>query len=108
MSFLGVKHADEISMAGGAKAVLDHHAKIFKMIKIFQNSHHGKEIAILSHRDCGAYGSSKAFKDAEAEKGKLVSDLKESAKIISDKFPSLSIKTYFLDSDGDRITYELV
>lgn len=108
MSKEGVSSADEISMAGGAKAVIDNRECVLKMIDIFKNSHHGKKIAILSHRDCGAYGGSKNFASPAEEKLKLLEDLDLAKSTIKESFGDIEINTYFLDSDTDKATFELV
>lgn len=104
----GASKADEISMAGGAKAVIDNPATVLKMIDIFTNSHHGNKIALISHRDCGAYGGSKAFASASEERAKLLEDLAQAKNIIGEKFREIETNSYFLDSDMEKITFELV
>jgi len=104
----GGNNCDEISMAGGAKAVLDSTETVLKAIEIFATKHHGRKIIILSHRDCGAYGGIKAFKSPEDEKNKLTKDLISAKKIIGEKFTALEVDLYFLDSNGEKIVFEKI
>lgn len=83
---------DLVSLAGSAKDLLGKDKSfILKQIEISSRLHGIKEIYLVHHLDCGAYGGSKAFKDLKAEIKRHKSDLFQAKKIIHNKFPRLRV-----------------
>ncbi|MBI4090394.1 MAG: hypothetical protein HY422_00015 [Candidatus Komeilibacteria bacterium] len=53
--------------------------------------HHIKDLAVVNHWDCGAYGYSRNFASAEAEEKRHVTDLAIVHAILQKEFPELKI-----------------
>lgn len=90
----GVDKFDHISLAGGAKNLVDEDTRaiVFKQLDICTQKHDGETIYLVSHIDCGAYGGSAAFESIEKERERLIADLRGAKTIIEEKYPQLEIK----------------
>jgi hypothetical protein len=102
LSDKGEKSFDFINMAGGAKNVLDEdtQAVIIKQLEICTDKHCAERLYLVNHMDCGAYGGSAAFGSPEAEREKMIQDLKKAADIVKKRFPSLEIVTLLHTFEG--------
>ena len=85
----GHDNYDRVSLAGG---VFDFYT-ILKQVEISDRLHKIKEVILINHEDCGAYGAAGTY-----ERHK--SDLEEAARKIEVLFPSLDVETYYLHLDG--------
>ena len=83
------KTYDRVASAGG---VLDLD-EVLKQVKVAYNLHHIKEVVLINHEDCGAYGKM-------GTPQKHAEDLSKAAKKIESLFPRLDVKTYYLHLDG--------
>lgn len=90
----GTRNHDRIAWAGGVKN-LD---LILGQIEISYKLHHIKNVVLINHEDCGAYG-------AEGTPQKYAEDLKNAKAKILEKFPDVAVETYYLHLNG---TFELV
>lgn len=90
--------ADLVGAAGASKAILDPVSREFlmNMIKIGRDLHGVKTVHVIDHIDCGAYGGSKQHADEPAETDFHAAQLKEAAKLVAEKFPSLVVNTYLM------------
>lgn len=83
------KTYDRVAFAGG---VLNLDVDL-KQIKIAHQLHHIKEVVLINHEDCGAYGKEGSFE-------KHAEDLIKASKKIKLLFPKLDVKTFYLHLDG--------
>ena len=83
------KTFDRVALAGGTL----HLDEVLKQVRIAYKLHHIKEVVLINHEDCGAYG-----KDGTYEKH--TEDLIKSAKKIKSLFRNLDVKTFYLHLDG--------
>lgn len=104
---LGILDYDLITEAGGIKGLAENDAGIVTEIKkhldISTTLHHSKQIILVNHEDCGAYGGSKRWGDLKAEKTYHNSDLAKAVKALKDMYPDNQITTlyaYFNDKGG--------
>ena len=88
--------ADLVSIAGSAKNIVNPETQAFalRQIEISKTLHEMKEVVLVAHTDCGAYGGSKSFETAEVEYNKMTGDLKEAREIVKAKWPELSVKLW--------------
>ena len=106
IKYLGLKHIDPKSPAGGAKVFVSPQKKsdidrMFRELEISIRLHHVKRVMLFNHHDCGAYGGFARFdNDPEKELKFHRSDLKKAAAVIKKRFPTLKIETYFIDGEG--------
>ena len=95
--------------SGGSDAVRDY---LLNHIDISVRLHAVKAVILASHDDCGAYGGAAAFADCEAERAKLVGDMKEAAAAVSARFPDLAVTAVLAhliaDGDGWRVEPEVI
>lgn len=90
---------------GSSKAIidsLDDRNRLFDVIATSLKLHSIKEVWLIDHVDCGAYNGSKEHADAEAEKDFHRNKLEEAAKIVSEKFPELTVRKFYADWDEIR------
>lgn len=104
---------DLVSLAGGVKSLVAPENEseknfILKQIEISSRLHQIKEVYLINHSDCGAYGGRKAFGSEDKEREKHLEDLKQAQKIISDKLPHLNIKLIWIQLEKGRIAFEEV
>lgn len=83
------KTYDRVAFAGG---VLNLDVDL-KQIEIAYSLHHIKEVVLINHEDCGAYGGEGTYQ-------KHVEDLTNASKKIELLFPKLKVKTFYLHLDG--------
>lgn len=90
---------DLCATAGAIKGFFDPAAKNYflKQIEISQKLHHIKKVVLTIHRDCGAYGGSKSFVNADDEYRRAKTELGKAEKIILKKFPHLQILKQFIE-----------
>lgn len=85
----GYNNFDRISLFGG---ILDFDS-VLNQIKSAKQSHEIKQLVLISHEGCGAYGEEGSFSRHEAD----LEEVKEKLKTL---FPSVDIEIYFLHLDG--------
>lgn len=83
----GIKEFDTISVAGGAKSILDEATRkiVMNYIDLSFRLHRIQKVVLTNHTECGAYGDS-------GTKEKLISDLREAKKILEGHFSGLRIQ----------------
>ena len=97
------KNIDLVKVAGGAKALAGEASPdrdfIIGQVKASVRLHDTKKVILMTHRDCGGYGGSKNFADAEAERVFHTGQL-TAAKSFVQKETGLPVSAYFADFDG--------
>ncbi len=91
---------------GSSKAIIDSPAdrdRLFEVISTSIRLHSIKEIWLIDHEDCGAYGGSKEHLDIQVEKKFHISKMKEATGIINEQFPGLVVKNFYADFDTIEI-----
>lgn len=91
--------ADMIALAGAAKNINDEATREFALtqIQLSRDLHHMKEVHLLNHMDCGAYGGSKAFPGFDAERAFHMDELKKAAATVKEKYPDLTVHTWLAE-----------
>lgn len=88
---------------GCSKAIcesIEDQERCCNLISTSKRLHDIKDVWLIDHIDCGAYGGSKEFENTEKEKDFHTEKLEEAAKILKVKFPELEIKKVFVDWKG--------
>ena len=83
------KTFDLVGFAGATKE-LD---TVIKQVDISVSLHKVKQIVLIHHEDCGAYGEEDSYE-------RHVQDLKKAEKRIKDKYPEVQVGLYYLHLDG--------
>lgn len=105
---------DIVSLAGAAKNLASpstdsDRETILRQIEISHRLHDITSILLINHTDCGAYGGAAAFASPTDEQTTHTQDLSSAAQIISESFPTLSIKKILAHiDDSERITFESI
>lgn len=101
--------ADEVSMPGGAKALLDDQTKegVLQSIRIAVELHGVRTVLLTAHRDCGAYGGSAAFDSATQEYQQQLDDLMQAGELVRREFPDVAVQFGYFESD-DRQSFRFV
>lgn len=92
---------DLVAMAGAAKAI----DTILSQIELSHNLHQIKEVILINHQDCGAYGDQVAEdpkKELEVHRTDL---LKAKSKILT-RAPGLKVNLYFLTLKKEFVKIE--
>lgn len=100
--FLGAY--DLISVVGGVKGLAEKEAEesfLLKQIQVSCDLHHPKNIILIQHEDCGAYGGSKAFEDSKAETAFQKEQLDQAEDLLRRQFPNCDIQKYFVRLTGE-------
>lgn len=87
-------NCDRLSIAGGVKDL----ELLLATVKISLQLHQIKEVILINHEDCGAYGPN-VSKDKKKELEIHRRDLERAEKLISKKHPDIGVKKYFLTLD---------
>lgn len=94
---------DYRSEVGASKAIIDSESdrkRFFKVVATSIKLHGIKEIWLFDHIDCGAYGGSKSFNNAKEEKEFHSKRLSKATEIITEKFPKISVKKFYVNWDN--------
>ena len=100
--FLNRKHFqnyDLVSVAGSAKNLVASKQSsefLLNQVLISYNLHRVKNIYIINHQNCGAYGPSLVSGSLQ-EKTTHRRDLEKARQLIKRKLPSLKVKLYFMN-----------
>ena len=101
---LKLERPDVVEVAGGIKNITQgndaERALMLEQIRIAMTLHHAKRVILMPHRDCGAYGGSKQFANAEAEYEFHAGEMAKAMEIIKKAFPDIAVEGYLLDFDG--------
>lgn len=84
------KTYDYVGFAGATKDL----ETIKKQLDISVRLHHIKEVVLIHHEDCGAYG-------VESTQKRHAADLKKARQIINILYPNLIINLFYLHLDGE-------
>lgn len=85
---------------GSSKAIIDSEEdreRFFEVIATSKKLHDIKEVWLIDHIDCGAYGGSKEFESDLEERNFHIEKLDEAASIVKAQFPFLDIKKVYAD-----------
>ncbi len=100
----GFKNFDLVKIAGGAKALAGDASPerdfVLSQIKTSVRLHGTKRIVLMLHRDCGAYGGSKSFENADGEVTSHAERLVAAKKFLNNEVPGVPVDIYFADFDG--------
>ena len=98
------KNFDLVKVAGGAKSLTEEASPdrdfVLGQIKASVRLHGTKRIALMLHRDCGAYGGSKSFEGPEAEKESQMNRLAAAKQFLMKEVPNVPVDIYFAEFDG--------
>lgn len=87
---------------GATKAIIDCEPDLDRCCNVVETScklHSIKQLYLIDHIDCGAYGGSKNFANEDEEKKFHTERLKKAAEILTKKYPNLAVKKVFADWD---------
>lgn len=105
---------DTWAVPGAAKNFVDPDNKAFaealiaKIKQVSVGLHDIKQIIVLDHADCGAYGGRKAFESIESESHKHNEDLEATRAILKEHFPDQEIKIGIASLSEDETQVEIV
>ncbi len=84
------KTYDYVGFAGSTKKL----ETIVGQLDISVGLHHIKEVVLIHHEECGAYG-------AESTHDRHADDLNKAKKTISTKYPNLTVSLFYLHLNGE-------
>ena len=104
----GINSYDLLTIPGAAKHLTaigsaTRREGLLEDIGISIRLHAPKEIILINHSDCGAYGGSAAFASNAAETEAHQSALAEAAAIINSQYLNITVKCYFARLDNGKI-----
>lgn len=111
---------DIVSIAGGARDLAhpslvgtlsgnDQTAFVLAQVNTSKRLHDIKQIILINHSDCGAYGGSEAFDSERAEAAKHAADLKRAKELLEGAIPGIIVKGLLAKMDAaGQITFEPV
>ena len=93
---------DEVSLAGGIKALADDAngptaQTLLKQIELSKALHQIDTVMLMNHTDCGAYGGQAAFVSRAEEHEKHLRDMRAVRDLIAVRFPGLAVETALAD-----------
>ena len=81
-------NCDVVSVAGAVKNI----DFVLEQIGISVRLHGMKEVILLNHTDCGAYGGSSKFSSAQEERDFYIVEMEKAKVAILGKYPNLLVK----------------
>lgn len=90
---------DLCATAGAIKGFFDLEIQkyLLNQIEISHKLHQIKTVVLTIHQDCGAYGGSSSFANADDEHRRAKIELDKAEKIIIQEFPHLQILKHFIE-----------
>lgn len=73
---------------------------ILDQTRISKRLHNIKEVILINHEDCGAYGQEN-IPDQDAEHQIHNQDLKKATAAVKSEFPGLAVRTFYLHLNGE-------
>ena len=107
---LGLDYYGLVSIPGGAKGIVDtgDESAAMDCISSSVNFHGARNVHLINHMDCGAYGGSTAFCGIEDEIERLTMDLEVAAKFIVSKFPHVRVHTHMQRAEGEKVFFRML
>lgn len=107
---LGIPAFDIIGLPGSAKSFLEDSGTAWRGIKVACEYHGCKRIVVVQHADCGAYGGSAAFANAEEEEIFHREELQKMKKKILEKYREVEVVMVYarIIADNTQIQFVLV
>jgi len=107
----GVVSYDRISVAGAAKniAIPENDAEkayVLNQIDISVRLHEVKEIILIHHEDCGAYGGKSTFASDEVEHDTHFEHMDSVRRMLASIYQDVVVKLVYAKFDGDQIIFE--
>jgi len=103
---LGIKDFDLTCLPAPAKRLLENETQRSLLVadirRVCQGLHQVKKVLILGHWDCGGYGGSKNFADAEQEETTYIQDLQKIREILKKELSDLEIMVGYSKKVGDN------
>jgi len=100
----GFKNIDPVIVAGSAKTLAGENPAardfLLDQIGISRRLHHVKEVILVLHIDCGAYGFSKSFPSRDEEYRHHEAELTKAKAVVNGRFPDLVVSCFIADFDG--------
>jgi carbonic anhydrase len=99
-------HIDLVKVAGGAKALASAEVSstdrdfVLDQIKKSAMLHGTKRVILMLHRDCGGYGGSAQFANADEERDFFADQLQRARDFTNGQMPDMRVDAYFADFDG--------
>lgn len=87
---------------GASKALIDCESDFdacCNVVAVSLRLHEVKDLYLIDHIDCGAYGGSKNFENEDVERKFHLERLEKAAEVMAKKYPHLEIKKVFADWD---------
>jgi len=105
---------DVVSLAGAQKNIADPYDShdtelVYRQLEISKKLHGMKQVILLAHMDCGAYGGSKAFASKDEERARYLKDLDHAASHLTKRVEGVSvIKVLARIDDVGKVDFEKV
>jgi carbonic anhydrase len=103
---LGIRNADPIRVAGGAKVLaspdnLQDRQFVLEQIRTSIRLHETDTVILMVHSDCGAYGGLAAFDhDAEREARNHRQEMHKAFDAVKAELPDIKVRAFFVDFEG--------
>jgi hypothetical protein len=102
----GIWWADPLKIAGGAKTFAspaEESDRIFalRQVQTSMRLHNTRQVMLMLHSDCGAYGGLKAFDDSEErEAANYETELSIAAEFLKTNIPTVEVECFYLKFNG--------
>lgn len=103
---IGVERFDPILVAGGAKNLSSPETEndrqfVLDQIRSSMRLHGTKNVILMLHSDCGAYGGLNAFNnDTASEAENHRQEMHKAVAALKGKIPEVEIRSFFVDFEG--------
>jgi carbonic anhydrase len=103
---IGIKNADPIRVAGGAKVLaspdnLQDRQFVLDQIRTSMRLHDTDTVILMVHSDCGAYGGLAAFgHDTEREAENHRQEMHKASDALKAELPDIKVRAFFVDFEG--------
>lgn len=105
--YLEIPAFDQLAVPGSVKTILEKRGTVKEALEVSAHLHDIERFILVNHQDCGAYGGSKNFRNADDEQEFHTAQLREARRRINGYYPEKTVVPYYarLINDGRDIEF---
>lgn len=92
---LEIQAFDQLAVPGSVKTILEKRGTVKEAMEVSAHLHEIDRFILVNHQDCGAYGGSKNFDDADAEQKFHETELRAARDRIRGYYPDKTVMLFY-------------
>lgn len=106
--YLDIPAFDQLAVPGSVKTILERRGTVKEALEVSAHLHDIDRFILVNHQDCGAYGGSGGFDDADAEQAFHEAQLREARDRINGYYPDKAVLMYYARLVDEKKNIEFI